>query len=175
MKGKKAMEAYDIIYWSFRILFILILMFSFVYLARVFENQFIDSSYPESILFVRYMLYNPNALPYFDSSSGRAYPGIIDLSKMDSAKLNDAMYFGENNDMVAANITLNYTDAENKSQTKQVFYNQGRYENWLPLSNPTFLGRGTVRMYEEEKYVLVQDNAQRYRGFVKFVVLVPRT
>ncbi|MBW3022880.1 hypothetical protein KY308_02155, partial [Candidatus Woesearchaeota archaeon] len=119
MMHKKAIGAYDIVYWSFRILFILIMFSAIIFLARVYENQTIDTSYSEAVIFIRYMLYNPNSLPYVDPESGRAYPGTVDISKFSSAQLESAMSFGEIKDMVTAKISLEYQEENPDSRAAE--------------------------------------------------------
>ena len=181
-KSKKAVEAYDLVYWSVRIMFVILMLFFVYFLARVYESQAIDTTEIEAGTFIRYMLYNPNALPYIDPNSGRTLFGIIDIEKMNSKQLEEAMSFGEENNMVAAKITATYEiplpeGVSGPQQQKKIeaYYNEAKYNNWLPLSNPSFLREGTVKKIEQTRYVLVKDKEETYPGSIIFEVLVPKT
>ena len=170
--NKKAMNSYDIVYWSVRILFVLIMLFFFYFLASVYENTILDTTHQEAQIFVRYMLYNPNALSYVDDI-GRSYPGIVVVSNFNSERLEKAMSFGTENNIIAAIITL--YNASNNVVIASTYYNKDKYDSWLPLSSPTFTGAGKVNKTEEKRYVIYDNNNQRNPGFIQFEILVPRT
>ncbi|MEM4336430.1 MAG: hypothetical protein QXG86_00300 [Candidatus Woesearchaeota archaeon] len=178
-KSKRGINAYDAVYWSARILFVLLMLFFIYFLARYYDSQTLDTTKQEAEIFVRYMLYNPNALPYTDPSTGRTIYGVVDINKLSETTLEKAMFFGEINNMIAANITLTYNvkKEEGKEEVKKIelFYNREKYFNWLPLSNVFFVGIGKVEKIETRRYVIVLDNGEMYPAFINFVVLVPKT
>ena len=98
----------------------------------------------------------------------------VDLSKLNAKQIEESMSFGVAEEMIAANITL--LDNSKANVVSYAYYNQEKYENWLPLAAPTFLGVGTVNRIEETRYVLYMDAGREITpGFIKFEVLVPRT
>ncbi len=173
MKSKKAMGAYDMIYWIARILFVVMMLVSIYFVARIYESQQSDTADIEASVFKDYLLYNPNALSYSDPYTGRTYPGIVDLQNFDPEILESAANFSGGKEMIAANITL--LDFEDNI-VKQAYYNRERYLDWLPLSHETFLGRGTVLKADNRTYVLyVDEEGNREQGMLLTEILVPRT
>jgi len=174
MIAKKAIGAYDIVYWIVRILFVLMMFFFLYFLARVYETRTVDTSENEARIFIMYMAYNPDAFSYRDTTN-RVYPGIVDVSKMTPEMLEQAMHYEKENRMIAANITL--YQADKTTTVRNVFYNEREYWTWAPLSLPTFTGEGTVRNVSDIRYVLYKegDSEDFKPGFLKFDVLVPKS
>jgi len=173
MKSKKAMSAYDMIYWIVRILFAVMLLVSLYFIARIYEQKELDTADIEAGLFKNYLLYSPNGLSYRDAYTNRIYTGILDVKNFNSERLESAADFGTQNNMVAANITL--FDMQNNIVAK-TYYNKQKYLDWLPLSYSTFFGRGTVLKADNRTFVIYLDEFGNEKpGILLTEIVVPRT
>ncbi len=190
MKQKKALSAYDMIYWIARILFVTFMLITIYFVANIYESQALDTSRVEAQLFEHYLFYSPNSLSYTDPYTGRIYPGVLDVRNFDEEILNEAANFGETNNMVAANITLKSSrrititgDMTKQEVVASVIYNKKKYERWMqlvpsPMPGTGILakGPGTVLSHETRRYVIYLDEeGNRKYGEVETTILVPKT
>ncbi len=173
MKGKKAISTTDFFLWIGKLLLLVMLLISIYFIARIYEQKEIDTAEIEAGIFRNYILYSPHAISYRDVYSDRIFPGTVDVANLNSDLLESAANFGKTNDMIAAIITL--SDSQKKT-VKQVYYNEKRYNDWLPMAQSTFLGRGAILKADKESYVLYVDSDGKTKpGILKTEVLVPRT
>jgi len=177
MKGKKAMNAYDMVYWVARILFAILLLVTIFFLARFYEQSQLQTAGIEAGVFRNYLLYSPSGISYHDIYTNRVYPGVIDINKINSQQMEDAASFGSQNNAIAAKITLMDTSKESSNNlVKSAYYNKQQYDNWLPLSGAGFSGVGTVMKADNSSYVLyVDDNGDTHPGILLTEILVPNS
>lgn len=168
--NKKAMSIGDFFYWIGRMLFVILILVSIVYVGLIYQSKAIESYDIEAKLFKHYLIYNPNGLSYWDDSTGRLYPGIVDLKNFNSERLEAAADFGTDR-MVAANITL--YDISKTTVIAQTYYNYPSFIRWKPISYGK--GAGSVYKDEGELYVIYVNESSRKAGILKTEVLVPRT
>jgi len=176
MKAKKALGAYDMIYWIARILFAVFMLITLYTVATIYESKILDTAEIEAKLFKHYILYSPNGLSYTDPNTGRLYPGVVSLDNFNSERLESAASFGEINNMIAAKITL--YGPKGGPPINEVYYNKDRYDAWFPLtySPKVFKVVGTVHSQFSYAYVAWLDsNGYKREGSLRFEILVPRT
>jgi len=101
---------YSIEHSFFRFLMLLVSIFCVIFLVRMLINTDFDTTYATKEIVLTNVLYNPDTFSYVDTVTGRAYPGVIDLSKFSdphaNARLDSAVYLEGKNTHVAAQFTL---------------------------------------------------------------------
>ena len=176
MKGRKAMTGGEMLLWAARFFLFILLLFSVVFLVRIYQQKEIDTSEIEAELFKNYLLYSPNALSYTDPYVNRVYLGVVDLKNFNSKHLESAADFGSPNSMVAANMSIALISAGKYTRVAQAYYNEEKFFDWLPLAHPAFKGRGTVYSDFDIKNVnYVDENGTITQGRLVIEILVPRT
>lgn len=165
---KKAALSFEMIYWIARVIFLIIVIVSVVFLTRSYITGHTDTEELEKIMIVNHFLYSPSLL-YYDELAGRAMPGIIDLKKLDDATLNNSFSFGAQNKMAAAKITIN--DFQDKL-VKEVFYNKAYYDMFFPVIGA---GAGGTSKYDFKAYTLYYSDGKISQGTINMIVLMPRS
>jgi hypothetical protein len=165
---KKAMISFEMVYWIARVIFLVVVIVSVVFLTRLYITGHTDTQELEKIMIVNHFLYSPSLL-YFDEFTGRAMLGIIDLKKLDNTLLDSSFNFSEQNKMAAVNITIN--DLQDKMAGK-AFYKKDDYDNFLPLVGE---GAGSVSRYDFKAYTLYYSGGKINPGTINMIVLIPRS
>ncbi len=151
-----------------RLLFLIIVLFSVVFLIRQFVVNNLNVQDVQAEVFIDRVLYSPNGIIYYDNSVQRAVPGIIDPLKLNSDSLNSLADY-KNSNFIAANITL-YDDKNNV--VSSAAYNKESYLNWNPIALSRLQGAGGVK--RTTKTILVNYiDTKLHQGYLRFEVLMP--
>ncbi len=126
-----------------------------------------DTFQIEAGLFTQRALYSASGFAYFDESTGRVYPGIIDgrlIEDTDAAgkRLLEAINYGSSQKYLAAKISAG---------NKTIYYNKPMYDSWLPRVG--LAGAGSARELVLVKYALVRQGSLLEPTVFTFSVLKP--
>ena len=173
--NKKA--SMDTILNLFRLLFVIVVFFSIVFLARAFIVEKIDVFEIESKL-LSHRIALSSQINYVDSDTGRIYVGVIDLGKFtsdDFAKnIMDSIYYGKINTEAAAKITLKDLDANTGYEVSyEKFYNKELYDEKKVLVEAKLVGAGSARRIDTNFYVLIKDKDEFRRGVLNVDTILP--
>lgn len=177
MKNKKGTTTFEILMWIPRLMFLVVVMFTVMYLIRTYVTTTIDISELQANVFVNRVLYSPTSISYFDSDIGRLYPGIIEFDKFESQitekSLEKSIYYGEDNKEAGAKFILKDLN-ENKELT--AFYNEDFFKEQKKLVDAGYTkGPGGARGYDKKYDVLIFKNKALYRGLLTIEVAIPNS
>jgi len=122
IKGKKG-DAFELIIWLIRYIFIVIVIFVMAFFIDAFVLNSIDTKEVEAHVFIQRTIYSKHVLASSNYHVQRVYPAVSSALQFYSQDFDKAISFYWE-DQLAANITLN-----NFSK----LYNERWFENWLPL------------------------------------------
>lgn len=148
--------SFNTVIWIQRILFIVVIVFSILFLINYFFNLKNETTDMRIALLANRILYSPDGITYNSAETDRAYPGIVDLQKFDSAYLEKAIYYRDEdtdkkgNAVIAAKLRL--LDESDK-EIKFLIFNEKTYNNIQPIS----FASGYARAFKTY-YVLIYDN-----------------
>lgn len=167
----------DYILNLFRLLFVVVVFTSFVFLAKAFIVQNIDVFETESKLLAHRIALSGD-INYFDSETGRGYVGIVDLQKFtsdDFAKnLMESIYYGRINNEASAKIMLNDLDANPGNDVfYEKYYNKELYDEKKVLVEAKLIGRGSAKRLDTRFYVIIKDNDNFRRGILNVEAILP--
>jgi hypothetical protein len=171
--GKRGIFAFNLVIWIVRIITLVFVLIACVILVRMFLLNKIDVKDVQAEIMVGGLLYSQGGVGYYDSLTGRNYPEIIDLSQLDSAEIDRALYYPDNK-LITARISV--LDAD-KNDVFVYYYNKKWWDNWEPLLKLSLPGIGGVTKYERTLPVIYQDSKNGIRpkmGYVKYEVVQPR-
>jgi len=106
----------------------IIIFFAFILTANNIKTNDLEMN-----VFINRLLYSTNAIAYYDEEIGRSYLGRIDLDKLNSKNIEQAINYSKGM-FFAANITLQGKDS--------VYYNKELYEKMIPLAKARIKGPG---------------------------------
>lgn len=171
MEGnRKGLISFEMIYWIARVMFLIIVIVSIIFLVRMYIKGHTDTESVEMTMMINHFLYSPDSIMYYDEIAGRPMPGIIDIDKLNELTLDRAFYFGEKNTMAAAKIEL--YDIKN-SLVKEAMYNKIYYERWIPLAGKS--GAGAVAEKDFETLVVYKSGKTFNNGIMRIKVLIPKS
>lgn len=189
MIGKKAQAMSETLYWVIpRILYIMVVVLSIVFIVRAFYITNISVESAESLIFINRMVNGPNALSHFDYEIERLYPGVLNTSQFSPANTKGVV-FGVDR-AIAAQFNLTLEPDEPRSFIQRVIvaaqaspapeneggyslkYNKLWYEKWLPLAQLGLRGAGGVFRLNDRRYALTADN---FRGTLNTTVIIPKS
>lgn len=173
--NKKA--SMDTILNLFRLLFLIVVFFSVVFLAKAFIVKKIDIFETESKLLAHRLALSKN-VNYIDRDTGRLYIGIVDLGKFTSndfeKNLLDSIYYGKANSEASAKITLKDLDANpGYDVTYEKFYNKELYDEKKVLVEAKLIGAGSAKKLGTDFYVLIKDKDEMRRGILNVDAILP--
>ena len=168
MNNKRSLISGEVIMFIPRIIFLVAVLFAFVILVKILILTAFDIMEVEAKILVERMLFSRDGIVYYDESIERLYPGVIDLDKFkeisiqtdrsytleDTAKSildNETIYYGSDNILIAANLTL-FQEGE---PDISVYYNKKGYDRWAPKVG--FSGPGGGKKFKMTKNVLVKE------------------
>jgi len=140
IKGKKG-DAFEVVIWLVRYIFIIIVLFVMWFFIDAFILNSIDTKEVEAHVFIQRTIYSKHALAMPNYYTQRIYPGVsnaLQFYSQDFDKSIDYLW----DDQLAANITL-------KDYSK--LYNEHSYNNWLPLVEYRYMKELGLLDLEEEK------------------------
>jgi len=122
IRGKRG-DAFEVMMWLVRYIFIIIVLFVMWFFIDAFILNSIDTKEVEAHVFIQRTIYSKHALAIPNYYTQRVYPGVSNALQFYSQDFDKSIdYFWD--DQLAANITL-------KDYSK--LYNEHSYINWLPL------------------------------------------
>lgn len=151
-----------------RLMFMIFVSVSVVFLVFKFVAQSVDVKPAEGNILLNRLIFSPGCLAYTDTVLNRSYPGIVDMAKFNSSNLDSCMYFGEDNDVVAANLTLVTLGTGKVNST---YYNEEGYILLYPRAK--LKGTGGAMLFEDKMYVLLRDGAEQKRALLTIKLLLP--
>lgn len=168
--NKKAQESFTIVQYIPRMIFLIIVLFSVVFLVRSYILENLDVKNTQAELFINRIYYSPNGISYYDTELKRAIPGIVDPKLITNENLDALMNFNDAN-FIAGKITL--FDVQSKAIASAV-YNSQTYDRWKPISQQQgFTGAGAVTRFNRTIVVNFIDEGKEKEGMLKFEVLLP--
>ena len=169
--NKKASE--ERILDLFRLIFLVVVFFSIVFLARAFIIQKIDIFEVESKLLIHRIALS-NEINYVDKDLSRTYIGIVDLQKFTSGDIQNNLlnliYYGKINSVASAKLTLKNLDDK---QEYEVFYNKYLYDEKKVLVESKLIGAGAPKRFDADFYVLIKDKEKLKRGVLNIDAILP--
>jgi hypothetical protein len=151
-------------YAIWRILLVIIIAGTlFVFLTNNL-NYALGSHDIENTILIKRLIYSPNLLAYTDKGTGRVYPGIIDLDKFDTSKIEAE--FANEDKSVAVNMEL--TDLTN-NEVKRAYVNEERARIW---DNYVIVGGFDASTLK--RYIQIYDQGKLKPGIIRIKVIVKR-
>ncbi|MFH1399600.1 MAG: hypothetical protein ABIG95_05820 [Candidatus Woesearchaeota archaeon] len=152
-----------------RLIFMIIATLTVVMIVKTFLIVNINVSEAEAKVMMGRLIYSPYCISYVHPETGRSYPGMIDLTKFSTDRIENCIHYGESNDYLAAKLTLYFKD---NGETESRFLNERGYAVWKPLADMN--GPGSSNYYSDIFYVLVDDKGKIRRAVLSIEVLSPQ-
>jgi len=164
MIGKKA-QTDTILNWAiYRIPIIIIVA---VFFAIVLSNHYLiglNSHEVENLILIKRLTYSPNLLAYKDPSTGRVYPGVIDIEKFHTEDLEQNLL--NKNNRIAVNIELTYLDTQ---EVKRAYINEQKARAW-----DDYVVIGGYDSSVLKRYVKIYENGELHPGLLRIKVLIKK-
>jgi hypothetical protein len=181
--GKKGEITFKEIMFMFaRLLILLIIFFSIVFISKKYIVVTSDISEIEAEIMHRSIMSNKNSIIYYDSVIDRAYPYVIDAKKFDGTfdqRFEQTFNFGKDQRAFAAKITLYGLNQKpyqyDGKATVPVYVNEPYYNIWIDMAKTGFLGPGATTEKTKRYYVNVMDNGIFKSGIVEVSVVIPNS
>jgi hypothetical protein len=153
-----------------RLLFIVFVSVSVVFLVFKFVALSVDIKNSEGNILINRLISSPGCLAYTDKTLGRSYPGIIDLSRFNPETLNNCIYFGESNDFAAASLNLTTIGT---GAVYSAYYNEQGYKILYPKAGAQ--GSGGSMLFVEKRYVQIMDESGLKGGLLIVQLVLPNS
>ena len=172
---KKAEISSEVILIIPKIIFIIVVIFSFVILVKILIVTNVNVRDTESQILINRILFSKDSISYFDADTERLYPGIIDLKLFEALSKNNpnildmsTISYGGDNPIIAAKLTL-------KSEPNKdivAYYNKERFDKWEPRVLPGIKGgEGSIKAFRIQKNVLVKDGEKISPALLEFFII----
>lgn len=161
----KGLIAFNELIWIVRIIFVVIVfvMATVVYFYVV--NVTFATEGEEMGIFMYRLLYSPTGISQFDPLSGRVYPGVIDIQRLENNAWQESIDF--DGEYMAAKLTLQSDGTE-----RVFYYHQQKYDDWGVLAS---VRDSNIVSIEKSVPVQVTQPSQPLRsGVLTFHVLTPK-
>lgn len=174
MDRKKASISFQSLIWVFRIIFIIIMCFSVIFMIGAFISTHIDVFEAEADIFFQRLIHSKNGISYYNEEIDRLYPLVIDLDKLKSdsfkEEIEKSIYYGDKNKQVGARIHVQ--DLEKKINLT-LFYNKEFYNSKKVLVDAKLTeGPGGARAIVREISVLVKEGQDLRKGMLLVEVVI---
>jgi hypothetical protein len=168
IKGKKGEDVgFDAVIILPIIFFIIFVFLSYVFFTNAFFKTNVGSAEAESKIYAERLLYAKECLAYYDGREiKRVYPGIIDITKFTTERLEGCMNFTKE-ERAALKAELLY----NGDKT-EIFYNKDRFEMWDKLAGIS--GSGSFEKYNITTPVSVIENGEMSGAQISITVIIPK-
>lgn len=163
--NKKATTTLNILIEAFRMLGVVVLSIILIYLLTLSTKLKFNSFDAEADIYFNSLIYSSNGFSYYDSLSGRLYPGIID-----SQRFNQDVTLSS---QIAAAEFAVYDITGNKLLAEPVMLNKKGFDKWTALRG--FTGAGGADAKEKRLYVLFRDNGRLTPALLKADIVIPRS
>ena len=187
--GKKAELNFSLLnFLTLKLSFILDVTFFILIMVKMQIVTKIDSSDAEIEIMYQRFIYSRNGISFYDEQIKRLYPGVIDTKYFDQKYFEDniekSIYFGENNRVVGAKLTLldldgkiiSITDTSTNSvHDAVVYYNKLFFDEKevLYMAGQGFsVGKGGVKGKEFTVPVFIKENNAQKSGILKVLVII---
>ncbi len=150
---KKGFVVWDIAIWVYRFLYMILVILMTVFFVNVMYTSEVNIQGTASGVYTQQFLYSRNSISYEDPLTLRAYPGIIDIERLNTSRLSEAFVL-ENKELFGARFTLKQFP-ETENLVAQAYYNQQWFERVAPLSTLSVQGPGGA-------YLVTQNYLVRY-------------
>jgi hypothetical protein len=171
--NKKAV-LFEIITMIPRIIFLVIVMFSIIFLIRSAIAYNFSTFDAEANLFTIGAVYS---ISQIDQDTGMINSGVIDLNEFNSGKLSNilesSINYGADNKKIAAKLTLK--DMKN-NVLGYLVYNKDYYNEW-EVKARAFWNKGPGGVHDKinKIYVLVNDGTKISGGYLEVYIIVPNS
>jgi len=189
-KGEIAFE--QIIFMFVRMIILIILFFSIVYITKKYIYPTNKVEGVEAEIMIRSLMSNRNSVIYYDEAIDRVYPFIIDPRKFpgqshstydpvsgESFNLEKTFDFGEDQKLLAAKLTLFDSDGRlyqyNSHELQPVYINEKYYDTWLAMARTGFFGPGGSTEKTKQYHVNIMDNGKLRPGIIEISVVLPNS
>ncbi|MBD3163808.1 hypothetical protein GF323_01285 [Candidatus Woesearchaeota archaeon] len=153
----------------------IIVSLTIIMISNAYFNLKIDVFEQDTILFYNRLFFDRN-LVKSDPISDRIYPGIFVLKKLStedfSNKLADTIYYGKDNEHLAAEINL-------VSKEKHVvsFFNPGEqkgFQEWILLAESWIPGPGgaSLKRFIQPNILYIGENSRPKLGFLNTSIVM---
>ncbi len=136
----------------------LVIIFNVFYTSQF--NFALDAHNTANLIFEKRFIYS--TLAYKDPETGRAYPGVIDISKFSDEGINESFIFDRN--YIAARFTLKDLDT---SISQVVYLNRIWFDRWSPYTTFTQYDR-----FSMNRPVWIRDGDVMKKGLLKIEVII---
>lgn len=151
------------------IILTVIVMVSVFILVNMLINRKIEVQNIQDDIFVYRLMYSPGSIAYQDNVTGRAYPGIIDVSRLTNETLDKTMIYSYERQITARLDLLSFEE----QHVKTAYYNNIWYNRLEPLARSQLLGLGGAKMYYHVFPVVYRENGVSKPGLLKIRVIMP--
>lgn len=173
--NKRAMLEFRVILFTFyKLIVLLIIALSLYFFVTQFMKTNIDVFDVESEVFAYGVLNSPGGVSYLDKTTGRLYPGTINLDDISilSKRMKEGFYYEKNRYIAAEIVIMNKTK---KPITKPIYYNKEFYEIWYPLGATGVRGVGSAKIKEKTYPIILLKEGKKTQGFMKLTVAIPNS
>ena len=164
----------DMLEWFPRIMMMTVAVIIIVMLVRVYTDRDVDTPDLHRATYL-YRLYYGDIIMYSDPKTMRVYPGIVDVSKVTTEKL-DAVFNERDPAQVWAKISSRITiiPAEGCAVSVPVAYNNKEtFDKFSLLSNVQMAGGATE---DDVTFpVTIKDGARTCAGLLNITIVRPNT
>lgn len=167
IKMNKAQVSFTILQTIPRLIFLIIVLFSVIYLVRGYVADNLNVQKVQAEVFVNRIIYSPNGISYYDKELETTTPSLIDPKLLTNANLENLMNYKDDT-FIAGKVIL--FDIQDK-QIASAIYNEKAYNRWTPLIGQE--GIGGVTQFKKSVLVTFINEGKIRQGMLKFEVLMP--
>lgn len=154
MDRKAQTISFEMLMWIPRLVYLVIVIIatSGIILAFIVTNVSVGDV--ESHILLHRLQFSPEGIVKYDSETRRVYPGIVDVSRLSSNRLESALNAGKKE--VAARFKL--VGLQDESELATAYLHEGTYKDWQPIAvvvaaDKDIRGSGRKLPHSEERYV----------------------
>lgn len=167
--NKRAEQSFSMIQWIGRMLILIMIMFSIIFLMRRFTADTLNVQTVQAEVFANRIFYSSNTFLYYDSDLQKEIPGTFDPKKITDVQFDKSMDYKDTS-FIAARFTL--YDAS-KNMVARATHNKESFEHWLPQAQLGLTGKGAFKTSIKSWYVLYVNASEVKKGIVEIEVLLP--
>jgi hypothetical protein len=165
IKNKKG-QTYEVLeYYVIRIPFVILLIVLFLYISGSLEGRALSSHNTREQIILNRIFYSPNSISYYNATTDRVYPGIIDLSKFQKEAVLDKAFYTGDNRVISGKLEL--IDLET-NETYETYINKDDYNKWK-----NYIKFDQYENFIDKRYVLIKDGDMLKRGIIKINFVIP--
>lgn len=157
-----------------RFIFLVIAFLSVVFVIRMYLLSEFKTEQIEAEMIFYNAFYTPDGFSYVDPATGRTYPGIIDMERFYTARMDSAVFF-TNNNHIAARFSL---EAPSGNVFREAYMNEQYFTLKHPLAKTRQKGEGGALLLTREVNVWTIENAKnisnRYPSVLVAEIVVGR-